>query len=368
MSSLYRTFTLIVSMFLWCNSINAQHFASSLLKQSAETLQLHGLQDLPSGYTSLDYTGKKLCVIKHGDRIDHIGRVIFPQSLRELNPLPIYDYLEFAWLEQSLLSPENPYKYRDVFFETGDWNTLLKISAETPCSVSIDDGSHYHLAWNLSDGSDLRISIPVNYEIISTASRGELEKNLISDLRVHKSSVTFVQAPDSLQLQKQEDGLYLLKGDRYILSSINNNSYFQLTEDQEFKLVSDTTNITATLSNIFCAGDTISRDWDLHILFNLHESLQDTLSISVIDFTDYLKSSGCSIFWGNEGTDDTKVLGSVFAYCPEGGYNHIFKVSYSPQNDHHLSCIASLFVPTTNIRDLHMQYKPKQESEKIKWQ
>lgn len=355
-------------MSLLCNSISSQHFASSLLKQSAETLQLLELQDLSSGYSTLQYKGMELCVIKHRDRIDHIGRVIFPPSLREMNPIPIYDYLEFAWLEQSLLSSENPYKYSEVLFESGDWNTLNEISEETPCTITIDDGSHYHLSWNLSDESDLRISIPVNYEIISTASRGELERNFISDLREHKSSGTFIQPPDSLQLQKQDDGLYLLKGDRYILSSINNNSYYQLTEEQEFKLVSDTTNITATLCNLFCAGDTISRDWDLHILFNLHESVHDTLSLSVINFTDYLKSSGCTIFWGNEGTEATKVLGSVFAYCPEGGYNHIFKVSYMPQNDHHLSCIASLFVPTTNIRDLHIQYKPKKDSEKIKWQ
>lgn len=368
MSSIPKIFSLVIALILsYCNS-NAQHFASSLLKQSAETLQLHGLIDLPSGYSTLNVSGTQLCVIKHEDRIDHIGRPIFPLQLREKNPLPIYDYLEFAWLEQSMLHLENPNKYKEVIFETGDWNILKNVSKETPCSVSIEDDSRYHLVWTFANGKELSINVPVNYEIISTATRGELEQNLISDLRKHRATTNANNNLDPQSLKELRAGLYVLEGDCYILPSINNSTYYSRVDNWNYKLICDTTQMSVTLANLFCASDVIGQDWSIHIIFNLHESRQDTLSMSVIDFADYLRTSGCIVFWGDEGNLDGVIDGSVFAYCSAGGYNHIFKVTYKPENDRHLSCKASLYVPTTNIRDLHMQYNPKKDNEKIKWQ
>ena len=366
----HRFLLLILSLLLTTGSLSAQRFASALLQQSAATLNLQGLADLPSGSTIVDYHGMPLCIVKQGDRIDHIGRSIFPAQLKESNPLPIYNYLEFAWLEQSLLANDNPYKYKEVFFNTGNWKALQQVSDQTPCSVAIDDGLHYRVSWQLADGSLIEVTTPVNYENISTATRSELERNFIEDLGRHQSPSRLASVAEPSQLKPHSSGCLVSEGERYLLSSINQNLYYLQPEDGLCRLVCDTTDLIPTLANLFCADgmpDT-EADWQIHLLFNLHESRHDTLSVRVADFVGFLRASGCSVFWGHEGQDDAQVTGSLFAYCSNGGYNHIFKVTCHTCNVRHLSCTANLFVPTTNVRDLHMQYKPKQENEKIKWQ
>lgn len=345
----------------------AQHFASKLLKESAEVLNLEGLEELPSGYSLIDRNGIGISIVKHRDRIDHIGRRLFPQQLREADPLPIYDYLEFAWLEQSLLSFDNPYKYKDVFFNEGNWDSLKKVDENTTCSVVIDDGLHYTVTWTPASQSPIEVTFPVNYEIINSATRGELERLLIEDLGLHQSDIVDDKTFDFSNLKQEDDGLFLLEGDKYLLPTINSNLYFSKEEGADYSIVCDTTKIRPFLSNIFCSGSIKDKDWQIHILFKLHESRQDTITVSVVDFTDYLTSSGCKLFWGLEDETEEKITGTLFAYNSTGGYNHVFKVSCNKGNTRHLSCMASLYVPTTNIRNLHKQYKPKSENEKVKW-
>lgn len=365
-----RLFFLFFSLLFATGFLSAQRYASALLEQSAATLHLQGLAELPSGSSIIDFRGMPLCVVKQGDRIDHIGRSIFPLQLKESNPLPIYNYLEFAWLEQSLLANDNPYKYKDVFFNTGDWKSLQKVSDQTPCSVAIDDGLHYRVSWQLADGSQIEVTAPVNYENISTATRSELERCFIEDLGRHQSTPRLAPVVEPSQLKPHPSGRLMSEGERYLLSSINQDLYYMQPEDGLCRLVCDTTDLLPTLANLFCAGaspDT-EADWQIHLLFNLHESRHDTLSVRVDDFVDFLRAAGCSVFWGHEGQDEAQITGSLFAYCSNGGYNHIFKVTCRTGNVRHLACTANLFVPTTNVRDLHMQYKPKKENEKIKWQ
>lgn len=345
----------------------AQRFASSLLKQSAEILKLEGLADLPIGYSVQELQGTLISIVKHGDRIDHIGRKLFPEQLRKVDPLPIYDYLEFAWLEQSMPGFDNPYKYKEIFFKEGNWDSLKIIDDNTTCSVVINDGLHYTVTWTPVNQSPIELTFPVNYEIISSATRGELEKLLIEDLCLYQSDITDNKSFDFNTLRQGNNGLFLLEGEKYLLPTINSNLYFSKEDGLRYSIVCDTTKIRPSLSNLFCSGTINDKDWQIHILFKLHESKQDTITVSVVDFTDYLTSSGCNVFWGVEEETEEKITGTLFAYNTTGGYNHVFKVSCNKGNVKHLSCMASLYVPTTNIKNLHKQYKPKSENEKVKW-
>lgn len=367
-----RRFLILFAFLLYYYNMCAQRFASSQLEQSVIALDLHGLAELPSGYSQIEHQGLKLSIIKRGDRVDHVGRCLFPDLFRHSNPLPVYNYLEYAWLEQSMLANDNPYKYRQVVFGAGDWKSLSLVNEETPCSVAIEDGAHYRVAWYLPDGQTIEVSLPVNYEMISTASRGELERAMIEDLRMYQLATTPEAAPAATytaeQFREQPDGIFVAEGDRYLLSGINQNLYFVRQSEGEYQLLCDTIHLEYTLSNMFCGTGIVDEAWQLHILFNLHESKQDTVSLSLPAFVDYLRSSGCSLFWGIEEQGADRIVGSLYAYSPNAGYNHIFKVTCDRRQVHHLSCIGSLYVPTTNVRDLHMQYKPKTESQRIKWQ
>ena len=347
----------------------AQRFSSSLLQQSAKALGLESLSSLPEGYSSRQHNGVKLSFVRHGDRIDHIGRYLFPEALRELNPLPVYDYLEFAWLEQSLLHNDNPFKYKDVFFCHGDWKALAKVDDSTPCQVLINDGLNYNVIWSLTDGSCIEVTFPVSYEIVSTAARGELERNLIEDLSRHSVLTTDdAVLPDESRLQFQPDSSYLLMGDIYLLPTINNDTYYTKTSDQGgYALICDTLSLQHTLSNMVMANAFPTDDWILHILFSLHEKRVDTLTVSLPSFVDCLKHQGCQLYWGFESQEEDKITGTLFAYNSNSGYNHVFRITCPIGRVRHLSCSASLYVPTTNIRDLHMQYTPKNDREKIKW-
>lgn len=359
----------IVFYIFSANFCIAQRFVTDVLRQSAEVLGLHNLKELPSGYSVVENKGINLSIIKTRDRIDHIGRVLFPKTLREESKLPIYDFLEFAWLEQSVLKTDNPFKYNDVFFNVGNWSDLSKVNKETPCSISINDGKNYIVIWSLSDNRQINITFPVEYEnIISTATRNEIENKFVEDLANYCPQETRTFFINKENLKKINDSIFIAEGDKYLLPDINSNTYYYNNDRDELQLICDSCFVKESLSNIFCSKAFADTTIYTHLLFNLHESKYDTLSVPMPIFTNYLRSEDCILYWGLEVEHQDFVLGTVIASNSAGGYNHVFKVKCKPHDLTHISMTANLFVPTTNIRDLHKQYKPKTEKEKVKWQ
>lgn len=361
----------LLFLFVYLVSVDvsfAQRFVSDALRQSAELLQLQNLKELPSGYSVINSNDISLSIIKKGDRIDHIGRPLFSKEFREEIKLPIYDFLEFAWLEQSLIKTENPFKYKNVFFNEGNWADFSIIKADTPCSITINDGKNYSVKWILSANKLIDVTFPVDYEnIISTATRGELEQRFIEDLLCYKH-IEKREKKDVKDLAKGvNEQIFVIEGDNYLTPDINCNTFYVVNENDDMKLVFDTLFLKESLFNIFCSQEFADSTINAHILFNLHDSKLDTLTVPAPVLTSYLRSEECKIYFGIEGYQHDNLSGTVIAYNSAGGYNHVFKVKCNSHDLSHISMTASLYVPTTNIRELHKQYIPKKEIEKIKW-
>lgn len=330
-------------------------------------MELTGLDSLPQGYSVVDREGMRLSVIKHGNRIDHIGRQLFPAVMREQDPLPAYDYLEFAFLEQSVLGNDNIFKYKDVFFAEGRWSNLESISEFTPCSISISDGRNYEVKWEGEGIRPVCIRFPVSYEIISTATRAELETWFLSDLRKYHGKAASVSV-SSAELKASDNGLLLLSGEKYLLPTINSNTYFK-KNGNVYDLVCDTNLPVETVANAVCSPFADWKNWVLECSFRLHNDREDAVIVALSDFASFCRSQQCLMYWGVEENTEEKITGTVIAYNPTAGYNHVLKLEYPLRQqgkERHIKANVSLFVPVTNIRDLHKQYNPNKQ--KIKWQ
>lgn len=367
---------ILLSLFVWMTSAFAclaQTFSSSVLEQAANQLKLNRLDTLPEGYSFFDWQDLCITVIKHNGRIDHIGRQLFSPVFRLQDPLPAYDYLEFAYLEQSVLGNDNLFKYKDVFFAEGSWQTLHQINHLTPCTVSINDGRHYEVCWQCNDNRQVTVKFPVSYEIISTATRGELETCFISDLRQHHRSAPsapVIDPADVKQLQIHTPEVSLLPGDKYLLPSINSNTYFRHTPaDATYQLVCDTAMINESIANAICSPAADWKQWIMEGCFHLHNDKQEAISVALTDFADFCRSQGCLLYWGLEEITASAITGTVIAYNSAAGYTHVIRLEYPRQQKtvhQYIKADVSLFVPITNIRDLYRQYNP--DKKKIRWQ
>lgn len=364
----WASYTVVILSLMGAGSkVSSQDFASTILEQTAHQLQLSRLDTLPDGLSSIDLPSVRLTIKKHHNRIDHIGRQLFSPQLRMADPLPVYDYLEFAFLEQSVLKSDNSLRYKDVWFSEGSWEDMISIDQQTPCTISISDGRHYEVIWE--GNKRVSVNFPVSYEIISTASRSELESNFITDLRHHHKKVTeFESISTDSSFLTYTDAIRYLPGEKYLLPSINNNTYYY-NNVEGVQLVCDTLSAVETLANAICASDADWPQWVVEGLFLLHNNQQEALDIPLTDLADFCRNLGCQLFWGLEEKSDEKISGTMFAYNFAAGYNHVIRLEYPLHQQaerQYIRANISLFIPVTNIKNLHREYNPKKQ--KINWQ
>ena len=111
-------------------------FRSETLATAAKVLELAQLDTLPQGTSYVAHGDVMLSLSRYTNRIEHIGRRLFAPQLRQLNPSPVYDYLEYAWLDHTFKLSDNPFLYQNLKFEDGNWKQLEQVTDSVPFSVT----------------------------------------------------------------------------------------------------------------------------------------------------------------------------------------------------------------------------------------
>lgn len=332
-------------------------FSSDLIRNSVSVLGLHRLDTIPEGMSFLktDSYGP-MRITKRKGKIIHLGRQLFDSRIYGRGELPVLDYLEFAALDHSAHISDNPYLYHTLQFKAGSWAQLSIVTPDTPCRITSTDNRYYEVSWQLPQ-DELIVCVPVDYDRLALMSRREIEGLFLDQMRSYVNSGNreqLVKVPDAMPSDSR--GIYTMAGNKYMLSTINDNQYYLKDDEGDFTLVCDTSFPAETMSNLVNAHSYTLPVVTMEIDFDAYDYRTDHYRIALPDFLSFCEQQGCQCFWGLEKVKGTEVKGTIFLYNGVAGYNHVVHVQADIrdvlESAAKVEARASLFVPVHNIDSL----------------
>ena len=359
-----RTFFLSLFFFA-CLSVFADRQAD--YRGIKEFLQQNDIQVKDVADTVLIYRGYPVRIVQEKDSITHIGLNLFNHELKNAGNEDLLNFIERDLFFQVV--SEGKKDDSAIEFKMGSLPAMKKITTETPCNISIQDGSTLWLNWVLSDGSNIIVTAPISYDLILGGTRSEIEKAFISQLReshTRKGGDTNINIAD---LQPYGESEYVMAGETYINPQITRNKY--LYGGKEPSLIWDASHPAESLSNLFiCGAGKGDTSLDLTIIKHNYGD-QEQVETSVENLLAVAEEEGCRPFWGLESFDDGIIKGSLFLYNPVQGYDHVLKIECVPEEiiegNGKIIAKAYLYIPSNNVSNLNEPYRVKSEDEKIKY-
>ena len=344
------------------SSVYAQsEFSSEHLKETATNIGLSHLDTLKCGDNKVVLGKDTIFVRKNEDGvIDHIGKPLFPKMAREKNPLPVYDYMEYVYLNYLLNKNGNKLLFKDVVFITGGWKDFASVTPNDLCNISNIDNKAFQIEWKKDEEPIVSVLIPIRYDVLSNMSRTEMQNAFILGEKktTVKLALDTINA-DTAKLIKTMAGyteIFYHKGDSYINEKINNNYYFVM-KDSLLKPVADKNLPMESIANIIVLpslkqiGNYTAK---IKYLLSNNKTVEQTTTIRQI--IDYAMKQGCKPYFGLEGIKDGTVNFSLFLYNENSGYDHIFRLSCKTEDigtdAMTFTGRGSLFAPTTNVKSL----------------
>ena len=345
------------------NSIYAQsEFSSEHLKETAINIGLSHLDTLKCG-DNMVVLGKDTIIVRKNEDgvIDHIGKQLFPIMAREKNPLPVYDYMEYVYLNYLLNKDGNKLLFKDVAFIKGGWKELASVTPNDQCNITNIDNKAFQIEWKKDDKALVSVLIPIRYDVLSNMSRTEMQNAFIQGEKKTIVKLSDEQmSQDTAKLTKTLVGdteILYYKGKSYLNEKITNN-YYLVWNDSLLNPIADKEMPMESIANIMVLPSSKqigNYKAKIRYLLSNNKIVEQTTTIRQI--IDYAMKQGCKPYFGLEGIKDGVINFSLFLYNENSGYDHIFRLSCKTEeigtDALTFTGRGSLYAPTTNVKSLY---------------
>ena len=345
------------------NSIYAQsEFSSEHLKETAINIGLSHLDTLKCG-DNMVVLGKDTIIVRKNEDgvIDHIGKQLFPIMARKKNPLPVYDYMEYVYLNYLLNKNGNKLLFKDVAFIKGGWKELASVTPNDQCNISNIDNKAFQIEWKKDDKALVSVLIPIRYDVLSNMSRTEMQNAFIQGEKKTTVKLSDEQmSQDTTKLTKTlvgDNEILYYKGNSYINEKITNN-YYLVSNDSLLTPITDKDMPMESIANIMVLPSSKqigNYKAKIRYLLSNNKIVEQTTTIRQI--IDYAMKQGCKPYFGLEGIKDGVINFSLFLYNENSGYDHIFRLSCKTEeigtDALTFTGRGSLYAPTTNVKSLY---------------
>ena len=356
----------ILTFLCWCAlwaSAENRTYRSGNIKTAITKLGLANIADtLPCGLSTLKYNGIQIVMkIDDSNEVVSIGIPLFSKTLRNLQPSPIYDFMEYALLDRTFSISDNPFRYKSLKFLKGSWRDLRQVNDSTPVSIDNIDGKHYRITWSNGKNVIAKVMFPIQYDMLSRSIHHEMEENFIRDLKRHIAHATPLSKFDTkhigdleLCLADGNDRYYINRGECLYTENITDNTYYRMGEDSVCHLLYDMDYPAETLCNMLLTGS--ESDKRVAVTVMKHDFTQEAVLTNVSALASFLKANGCKSFFGLRKSTDKELSFSLYARNMDSGYIHLFIFTCSTRNaidsTATLNAKAFLYIPTSNIKSL----------------
>lgn len=329
-------------------------YATSTLQKSAQVLGLNNLGSMSDGWNIVKAKGISINVLKKNGRVECIGCPLFSQDMREQNPLPIYDYLEHAYLDHLVGIDPNPLTYNNIQFKRGSWDSFSLINTKTDCSVEMIWDKMYSVSWKGKDGKViLNVVFPIDYERFAMVSRKELESNFIRDLSdYHCNPEDMMQSVDKSKLTTQDGAIWIKKGSAYLKKVINDDSYYTMNQKMQPVVLWSDMYKEQSIKNMLTLLNPKFENIKVNIRVCMYDMSIKTINTRWVDLLAFCISKGCKPYVGIESISEKEIAAAVFTYNAGSGYDHVFRVTIPTDMLFKPGCTikarANLYSPSTN--------------------
>ena len=344
-------------LFLYAYSLSAQEYAANHLQAASQKLNISNQLTKGAVSDTLSVQGQRIIVRKDTQgRVEHIGIPLFNAYIRNLQPSPIYDYLEYAALDKKFHISENTLQFNKLKFSKGNWDTLFLLDDTTTCNISNLEDKTYIVQWKKSGNVFLELSFPVDYELLANSSRREMEVRFIKELKNFKThNSRQEQAIDSTILKKYAvQGIYVKEGSNYAINAITSNNYY-IKKNGNPLLLYDPAHLAESMSNLLLSPVALP-DAHLTVNFAMSTYREENVDTGYRQFFDFCIANGCEPFFGFEGIVDGLASGTLIMHNKKSGYNHIFYIQCPEkeigQAGAHLKGTGYIYTPSSNVKDL----------------
>lgn len=309
-------------------SMRATTFDTQRLERLAGYLKLQQLDTLQTGVTnSYSYRQHPLTIRKNEwGEIEHIGLLLFPQALRQLQPLPIYDFLE-RYLLARMATPSSSedgikMQWDKVHFNVGTAATALKLDTTAAFNNEYIDLHAYRVSWTMNDKKELELSFDMNYQLMMGCDAVELEHRFIRHLNRY--------LPHTINISRQlpKEGTEYTQADSYYMSPMVRNDiyYTRKSKRKEWRLVDDAARATKTINNWMVAVDS-KNELPLEITVDKYGYEVDSVQTTYKAWQQLCMEEGCQPYYGLKSKNDGVYAGTVFMVNRTGGYVHLLSIN-----------------------------------------
>lgn len=356
-----KRFLMVIGLFAVVSLIHAQTSGNKDIMPIINEM----VGEEPDCDTIVVYDGYHVHIIKNNGMLIHAGLNLFNDDVKESFGRDILNRLETELLKICLGKDGEDTSVQVV---SGNSMNFKNISPETSCSITESDSRNLSVEWD-TERRPVKVTMPLNYQIIKGGSRAEIEEAFISNVKKcekRRSEVTF----DLETAEPYGDDKYIIPGSSYLDKDITRNAF--LTTDSVINPVWDSEYPLESMANMFICPNDHYGDIELNITVLKHEyGEQEKFLVRLENFLAYCEEEGCIPFWGVERFKDGKLEGALFLYNQGRGYDHVLKIDCNPQEviegNSAITARASLFVPTNNVDNLFQPYIKKNDKEKIRY-
>lgn len=355
----------IVLFLCCCLAAAAQEgtYRSESIKSAINRLGLAKTADtLRPGLSMLLCRGKQVCIRKNrNNEVMSIGMPLFSKEIRQLQPSPIYDFLEYALLDHTFSISDNPFTYKGFRFAKGSWDELQGVEEAMDLNISNIGGSSYQITWSKDGNTVVEVTFPVQYDMLSGSTHGEQENNFIRDLMRYR--VNDVEVGSSKQKEKDDLELrfvngnvryYINRGERLYTGNITNDTYYVMDNSKRCRILFDRDYPTETLCNVLLTETACKQPVTLTIM--RQDFSKEEVNTDATTLASFLNKNGCRSFIGIRCNTDRELVFSVYAENRQAGYTHLILFECNPKQalDGYtpLNAKAYLYIPISNISSL----------------
>lgn len=355
-----RRFFIMLSMVLavGVNDTRAAVFASEKLERLAAYAGLQGLESLSPGvHNGYRYRQHPVTVrVNRWNEIEHIGLHLFTGELREINPLPVYDFLERYLLAVNAVPANTEYGMKmsleKIHFAVGSARTALSIDTTAAFSESHVDLHVYKASWAVAGKTVLEMSFQMDYQLMTGLNAIELEQSLFRNLRRYTPR-QHAGNPAALPAEGTD---YTLRGNYFVSHAIRNDLYYRRRSERDgWALVSGRQAGTRALSNMMLLPDA-GNGLTVKLKLDKYGLRTDSATVRYGAFWQLCADEGCTPYFGLKSKAGDTYRCTVFMVNRIGGYLHLLSVDIPDKAlDNPAGYVAGAriycYIPLHNVSD-----------------
>ena len=324
--------------------VTGREYRTQTLRTAAVKLGLEQQIDMAvSGTTSIidHQTGQAISVrISDNGLVEHIGLLLFNIEVRQRNPLPIYDCIEYAALDYGLIHSENNLLLQKIQLFNGSWQTVCDIQPTDECSIALRSEKAYQVIWRRNGNEIVNMAVPVDYELLMISSRRELEQIFANELEAQPIKHSSYYLTEELLQPTETEGVYVLPGESFMLKGLNRNTYYKKVvvsqqedgvtyEEDRMAILVDRNNPAETMANLLMSNDPKLPDAAMRMDLQLSSYAKKTVNATLRQWISYCEDQGCIPYFIFDESDGTTAKGYLLFRNQSMGYNHLLSLTCS---------------------------------------